>query len=112
MSGVEIVQEVVTILVSGLKEMATGIGEGVSELAKALFFTTTGTGAEATSELSIFGTLIIVFAGIALAESEKPLASINCYKNLECFNTNQNGSDYFKRFSHVQRIGFEPFIRI
>lgn len=67
MSGVDIVQEVVTILVSGLKKMATGIGEGVSELAKALFFTTNGTGAEATQELSVFGTLIIVFAGIALA---------------------------------------------
>lgn len=67
MSGVEIVQSIVTILVSGLKEMAQGIGEGISELAQALFFTETTVEGVATQELSIFGTLIVVFAGIALA---------------------------------------------
>lgn len=66
MTGVEIVQAVVQILVSGIKEMSVGLGEGISELAKALFFTTTGTGAEATQSLSIFGVLICVFAGISL----------------------------------------------
>ena len=67
MSGVEIVQSIVTILVSGLKEMAQGIGEGISELAQALFFTETTVEGVVTQELSIFGTLIVVFAGIALA---------------------------------------------
>lgn len=64
MTGVEIVQAVVEILVSGLTEMAQGIGAGVSELAKSLFFTSVEGG---TETLSIFGVLIVVFAGISLA---------------------------------------------
>lgn len=67
MTGVQIVQAVIEILVSGLTQLATGIGSGVSALAKALFFETVGTGETATQQLSVFGTLIIVFAGISLA---------------------------------------------
>ena len=68
MTGVEIVQAVIEILVSGLTQLATGIGAGVSSLAKALFFeTVTAEGGATTQHLSVFGTLIIVFAGISLA---------------------------------------------
>ena len=63
MTGVEIVSSVVEILVSGITGIASGVGEGLSSLASAIFMT-----GEAGSEtLSIFGTLIIVFAGISLA---------------------------------------------
>lgn len=63
MEGTAIVAEIVGILTSGLTEMATGIGQGVSALAQNIFFTTTGE----TESLSVFGVLIVVFAGIALA---------------------------------------------
>lgn len=67
MSGVEIVQAVIEILVSGLTKLATGIGQGVSSLAKSLFFETVTSGDGSKEQLSVFGTLIIVFAGISLA---------------------------------------------
>ena len=61
MSGV--LQEIITLLVSGISQMATGIGSGLSALANAIFLDTTGT----NPALSTFGGLIVVFAGIALA---------------------------------------------
>lgn len=67
MSGVEIMQAVVEILVGGISGVATGIGEGLSTLATSIFLQTSGTGAEATTSLSTFGVLIVVFAGISLA---------------------------------------------
>lgn len=63
MSGVEIMQAVIKILVGGITEMATGIGQGLSALAQSIFLTTSGE----KTELSIFGVLIVVFAGISLA---------------------------------------------
>lgn len=67
MSGVQIMQAVVEILVGGISGVATGIGEGLSTLATSIFLQTSGTGAEATTSLSTFGVLIVVFAGISLA---------------------------------------------
>lgn len=67
MSGVEIMQAIVEILVGGISGVATGIGEGLSTLAQSIFLQTTGSGAEATTSLSTFGVLIVVFAGISLA---------------------------------------------
>ena len=67
MTGVDLVTQIITILVSALKPFAEGIGDGLSALANAIFLQTTGTGAEATTTLSVFGTLIIVFAAISLA---------------------------------------------
>lgn len=61
MSG--ILQEIVTILVSGITGVATGIGQGVSALVTAIFLDTTG----ATPVLSVFGGVIVVFAGLSLA---------------------------------------------
>lgn len=67
MTGVQIMQSVIEILVGGITEVAKGIGSGLSTLAQSVFLVTTGEGASAKTELSTFGVLIIVFAGISLA---------------------------------------------
>ncbi len=67
MSGVEIMQAVVEILVGGISGVATGIGSGLSTLAQSIFLQTTGSGDSQTTTLSVFGVLIVVFAGISLA---------------------------------------------
>lgn len=58
-----LLQEIITILVSGITGIAQGIGEGLTTLAKAIFVTGTGE----TTALSVFGGLVVVFAGISLA---------------------------------------------
>lgn len=67
MTGVEILQAIIEILVGGITGVAKGIGAGLSDLAQGIFLTTTGTGEAATTTLSTFGILIICFAGISLA---------------------------------------------
>lgn len=67
MSGVQIMQAIIEILVGGISQVAQGIGQGLSTLAQSVFLQTTGTGSEATTTLSTFGVLIVVFAGISLA---------------------------------------------
>lgn len=67
MTGVQIMQSVIEILVGGITQVAQGIGSGLSTLAQSVFLVTTGEGASAETELSTFGVLIIVFAGISLA---------------------------------------------
>ena len=67
MTGVQIMQAVIEILVGGITEVAKGIGSGLSTLAQSVFLSTTGTGETAQTTLSTFGVLIIVFAGISLA---------------------------------------------
>lgn len=67
MTGVQIMQSVIEILVGGITQVASGIGSGLSTLAQSVFLVTTGEGASAKTELSTFGVLIIVFAGISLA---------------------------------------------
>ena len=64
MTGVQIMQSVIEILVGGITQVAQGIGSGLSTLAKSVFLTSTGDGQET---LSTFCVLIIVFAGISLA---------------------------------------------
>lgn len=66
MSGTELVGSIVEILISGISGIATGLGEGLSTLASGIFFTTTGTGDTATTQLSVLGTCIIAFAAISL----------------------------------------------
>lgn len=58
-----LLQEIITLLVSGITGIATGIGGGLSELVQKIFIDTTGD----TTKLSIFGGVIVVFAGISLA---------------------------------------------
>lgn len=67
MTGTELVTAIIEILVSGITGIASGVGEGLSTLASAIFFTTTGTGEAATTSLSVLGVCIISFAGISLA---------------------------------------------
>ena len=63
MEGTAIVSQIIEILVSGISGIATGIGGGISELVRSIFFTTTGE----TTTMSLFGIMIVVFAGISLA---------------------------------------------
>lgn len=67
MTGVQIMQSIIEILVGGISGVATGIGQGLSTLAQSVFLQTTGEGAQATTSLSTFGVLVVVFAGISLA---------------------------------------------
>ena len=67
MTGVQIMQAIIEILVGGISGVATGIGQGLSTLAQSVFLQTTGEGASAVTSLSIFGVLVVVFAGISLA---------------------------------------------
>lgn len=60
-----VLQEIISLLVGGIQQMATGIGSGLSALANAIFLETDAT--TGTVSLSTFGGLIVVFAGIALA---------------------------------------------
>lgn len=67
MSGTQIMQSIIEILVGGISQVAEGIGSGLSTLAQSVFLQTTGSGESATTTLSTFGVLIVVFAGISLA---------------------------------------------
>ena len=55
--------QIIELLVGGITGVAEGIGQGLSSLAQNIFMTQTGE----TWSLSIFGSLIIIFAGISLA---------------------------------------------
>lgn len=63
MTGAEIVQQIVEILVSGLKSLGAGIGGGLKDIVTAMAFTTNGD----SQELSIFFIMVLVFSGVALA---------------------------------------------
>lgn len=67
MDGANIVTEIVEILVAGITQLGTGIGSGVANFVQSLAFTTTGTGENAVTSMSVFFVLIVVFAGVALA---------------------------------------------
>lgn len=58
-----LVQEIISILVSGISGIATGIGGGLTDLVKAIFVQQS----DSTTTLSVFGGLVVVFAGISLA---------------------------------------------
>lgn len=59
-----IVTEMIDILVSGITGIAQGVGNGLSTLATSIFLETGEGGAQS---LSVFGGLILAFAGISLA---------------------------------------------
>lgn len=62
-----LMSDIIKILVGAIKEFATGIGEGLSSLVQSIFLVTSGTGESATTTLSIFGIVILIFAGVSLA---------------------------------------------
>ena len=53
------------LLVSGISEMAQGIGAGLKSAVEAMFLTTDAQGA--VTGLSTFGGVVAIFGGIALA---------------------------------------------
>lgn len=55
--------EIIQLLTGGLTQMAAGIGSGLNELAQSIFLTGEGD----AQTLSIYGGLIVIFAGVALA---------------------------------------------
>ena len=67
MTGVQIMKAIIEILVGGITEVSAGIGQGLSSLAQNVMLVTTGEGASAVTQLSAFGNLVVVFAGISLA---------------------------------------------
>ena len=64
MSGV--LTEIVQLLVGGIQGIAQGIGQGLQQLVTAIFLTGEGTSASPYA-LSVYGGVIVVFAGISLA---------------------------------------------
>lgn len=62
-----VLQEFVSILVSGIESLATGIASGIVAMAKALFLEVSDQGV--VTGLSIFGGIVAIFAGLALAIS-------------------------------------------
>lgn len=63
-----VLQEFVSILVSGIVSLAEGIAAGVVAMAKALFLEVDAT-THAVTGLSVFGGIVAIFAGLALAIS-------------------------------------------
>lgn len=65
----ELLNDIIELMVGGITGVASGIGSGLSELAQGIFVTPVlDTGGEITGyELTTFGGLIILFAGIGLA---------------------------------------------
>lgn len=61
-----VLSEIVGILVGGLTDMATGIATGLNQMATKLFVTGEGT-SSSPYQLSTFGGIVAIFAGIALA---------------------------------------------
>lgn len=62
-----VLSEIIDILVGGLTQMASGIGSGLTSLARSIFLEEVTTGDTTTTQLSVFGGLVVVFAGISLA---------------------------------------------
>lgn len=63
MSGTDIVQQIVGILVSGITQLGSGLGTGINNFVTSLAFTGTGSG----QQLSVYFVMVCVFGGIALA---------------------------------------------
>lgn len=58
-----VMQEIISLLGSGITSIATSVGTGLSTLVKNIFLDSSGE----TTKLSEFGGLIIIFAGVSLA---------------------------------------------
>ena len=58
-----ILTEIISLLTSGLTGIASGIGQGLSELVTNVFLDGTGD----SQKLSVFGGVVIIFAGVSLA---------------------------------------------
>lgn len=63
MSATAILTAIIELLTGGIAGVASGVGGGLSTLATSIFLTGSGD----SQSLSVFGALIIIFAGISLA---------------------------------------------
>lgn len=61
-----VLTEIINLLVGGISGIATGIGAGLSNLVQQIFLAGTGTEND-PYKLSVFGGVIVIFAGVALA---------------------------------------------
>ena len=62
----EVLNEIITLLTSGISGIATGIGDGLGNLVESIFLkVNVETGA--VEGLSVFGGVIVIFAGVGLA---------------------------------------------
>lgn len=84
MTGTSIVEQIVSILGAGITGVASFIGSGLNSLVNDLFFTTTGTGSDAVTTMSMFGIMVVVFAGISLAIGQPVKADLKSDKNGGC----------------------------
>lgn len=62
MAGTDLVSSIISILTSGISGIATGVGTGLSTLAKSIFFES----GDSSTGLSVLGTCIVAFAAISL----------------------------------------------
>lgn len=65
-----VLSEFVQILVGAIEDLAVGVAGGVAKMASALFLETSTdstTGAVTVTGLSIYGGIVAIFAGLALA---------------------------------------------
>lgn len=60
-----ILTEIISLLVSGITGIATGIGQGLSNLVQSIFLEVGEAGT--VTGLSTFGGVIVIFAGVSLA---------------------------------------------
>ena len=60
----EVLQEIVSLLTSGITQLASGIGTGLQSLVTSIIIEVGDNGAQT---LSTFGGIVVVFAGISLA---------------------------------------------
>lgn len=58
-----ILTEIISLLTGGLTSIASSIGEGLQNMVTSIFLDGTGE----TQKLSVFGGIVIVFAGVSLA---------------------------------------------
>lgn len=59
-----VLNEIIELLVGGITGIANGIGEGLGNLVQSIFLDTSTDG---VVKLSVFGGVVIVFAGVGLA---------------------------------------------
>lgn len=58
-----LLSEIITLLIGGLTDMATGFGKGLNDMVTNIFIDSTGD----SNTLSVFGGVIVIFAAISLA---------------------------------------------
>lgn len=59
--------EIIQLLVGGITELGKGIGAGLNNCVTSMFLVTSGAGETATTSLSVFGGIVVIFSAIGLA---------------------------------------------